>query len=130
MSDAVLVALITAGLTLLGTILTTITTAISNRKKTVSRIDDVEVKLNNHISEEELVNAKQMRIRILRFNDELCRGMRFSQYHFDDILEDCKAYEAFCEKHKDDWKNGKGEIAIEHIREEYKQHMINNDFLK
>lgn len=130
MSDAVLVALITAGLTLLGTILTTVTTAISNRKKTVSRIDDVEVKLNNHISEEELVNAKQMRIRILRFNDELCRGMRFSQYHFDDILEDVTAYEAFCEKHKDDYKNGKGQIAIEHIREEYKKHMINNDFLK
>lgn len=129
MSDAVLVALITAAVTLFGTILTTITTSISNRKKTVSRIDDVEVKLNNHISEEEMVNAKAMRVRILRFNDELCRGMKFSQYHFDDILEDAKAYERFCEKHKDDWKNGKGEIAIEHIREEYKKHMVNNDFL-
>jgi len=130
MSDAVVVALITAAVTLFGTILTTITTAISNRKKTVKRIDDVEVKLNNHITEEELVNAKQMRIRILRFNDELCRGVKFSQYHFDDILEDVTAYEQFCERHKDDYKNGKGQIAIEHIREEYKQHMINNDFLK
>lgn len=129
MSDAVLVALITAGLTLLGTILTTITTAISNRKKTVSRIDDVEVKLNNHISEEELVNAKQMRVRILRFNDELCRGTNFSENHFDDILEDIEAYEAFCEKHKDDYKNGKGQIAIKHIKSVYENHMINHDFL-
>ena len=129
MSDAVIVALITASVTLFGTILTTITTSISNRKKTVSKIDDVEVKLNNHIKEEELVNAKQMRVRILQFNDELCRGNNFSENHFDDILEDCKAYEAFCEKHKDDWKNGKGEIAIEHIREEYKKHMVSHDFL-
>ena len=129
MSDAVLVALITAGVTLLGTILTTITTAISNRKKTISRIDDVEIKLNNHISEEELVNAKQMRVRILRFNDELCRGTNFSENHFDDILEDIEAYEAFCEKHKDDYKNGKGQIAIKHIKAEYEKHMINHDFL-
>ena len=129
MSDAVIVALITAGVTLFGTIITTITTAISNRKKTVSRIDDVEVKLNNHISEEEMVNAKQMRVRILRFNDELCRGTNFSENHFDDILEDIEAYEAFCEKHKDDYKNGKGQIAIKHIKSVYENHMINHDFL-
>lgn len=129
MSDAVLVALITAAVTLFGTILTTITTAISNRKKTISRIDDVEVKLNNHISEEEIVNAKQMRVRILRFNDELCRGTNFSENHFDDILEDIQAYEAFCEKHKDDYKNGKGTIAIKHIKAVYEEHMVNHDFL-
>ena len=129
MSDAVMVALITAAVTLFGTILTTITTAIANRKKTVSRIDDVEVKLNNHITEEELVNAKQMRVRILRFNDELCRGTNFSENHFDDILEDIEAYEAFCEKHKDDYKNGKGTIAIKHIKSVYENHMINHDFL-
>ena len=129
MSDSVLTTLITAVVTLLGTILTVVTTAISNRKKTVSRIGDVEIKLNNHITEEEIVNAKQMRVRILRFNDELCRGMNFSENYFDDILEDITAYEAFCNKHKDDYKNGKGTIAIEHIREVYKQHMINHDFL-
>ena len=129
MSDAVIVALITAVVTLFGTILTTITTSISNRKKTVSRIDDVEVKLNNHISEEELVNAKQMRIRILRFNDELCRGTNFSENHFDDILEDIAAYESFCEKHKDDYKNGKGQIAIKHIKAVYEDRMVNHDFL-
>ena len=129
MSDAVIVALITAVVTLFGTILTTITTSISNRKKTVSRIDDVEVKLNNHISEEELVNAKQMRIRILRFNDELCRGTNFSENHFDDILEDIAAYESFCEKHKYDFKNGKGQIAIKHIKAVYEDRMVNHDFL-
>ena len=129
MSDAVIVALITAVVTLFGTILTTITTSISNRKKTVSRIDDVEVKLNNHITEEELVNAKQMRIRILRFNDELCRGTNFSENHFDDILEDIAAYESFCEKHKDDCKNGKGQIAIKHIKAVYEDRMVNHDFL-
>lgn len=129
MSDSVITTLITALVTLVGTILTVVTTAISNRKKTISKIDDVEIKLNNHITEEELVNVKQMRIRILRFNDELCRGMNFSQSHYEDILEDVDAYEMFCQKHKDDYKNGKGQIAIEHIREEYKKHMINHDFL-
>lgn len=89
----------------------------------------MEVKLNNHITEEELVNAKQMRVRILRFNDELCRGTNFSENHFDDILEDIQAYEKFCEKHKDDYKNGKGTIAIKHIKSVYENHMINHDFL-
>lgn len=128
MSDAIIVALITAAVTLLGTILTTITTAIANRKKTISRIDGVELKLNNHIEEEELVNARQMRVRILRFNDELCRGTNFSENHFDDILEDIADYETFCKNHKD-YKNGKGQIAMKHIKEEYERHMVNHDFL-
>lgn len=128
MSDAVIVALITAAVTLFGTILTTITTSISNRKKTVERIDGVEVKLDSHIKEEEWANAKQMRVRILRFNDELCRGAKMSENHFEDILEDIDAYEQFCDTHKD-YHNGKGVIAMEHIKAEYKKHMVNHDFL-
>ncbi len=128
MSDAVIVALITAGLTLLGTILTTITTAISNRKKTVKKIDDVELKLDSHIQEEEWANAKQVRIRILRFNDELCSGERFSENHYEEILDDIDAYELFCSRHPD-YHNGKGHLAIDNIKRSYQQHKIQNDFL-
>lgn len=128
MSDAVLVALITAGLTLLGTIITTITTSISNRNKTIGRIDDVETKLDAHIHEEEWANAKQIRVRILRFNDELCRGTQFSENHFEDILEDIDVYEKFCDGHPD-YHNGKGVIAMAHIKAEYEKHMVNHDFL-
>ena len=128
MSDAVVVALITAAVTLFGTILTTITTAISNRKKTVRKIDNVEMKLDSHIKEEEWANAKQCRIRILRFNDELCRGTNFSENHYEDILEDIDAYEKFCNEHRD-YHNGKGHIAMENIRRSYQEHMIKHDFL-
>lgn len=128
MSDTVLVALITAGLTLLGTIITTITTSISNRNKTINRIDDVEVKLDSHIKEEEWANAKQIRVRILRFNDEICRGTQFSENHFEDILEDIDVYERFCDAHPD-YHNGKGVIAMAHIKAEYEKHMVNHDFL-
>lgn len=128
MSDAVLVALITAGLTLLGTIITTVTTSIANRNKTINRIDDVEVKLDSHIKEEEWANAKQIRVRILRFNDELCRGTQFSENHFEDILEDIDVYERFCDAHPD-YHNGKGVIAMAHIKAEYEKHMVNHDFL-
>ena len=128
MSDAVIVALITAAVTLFGTILTTVTTSISNRKKTVERIDKVEVKLDSHIKEEEWANAKASRVRILRFNDELCRGTQFSENHFEDILEDIDAYEKFCDTHKD-YHNGKGVIAMAHIKAEYEKHMIEHDFL-
>ena len=128
MSDTVLVALITAGLTLLGTIITTITTSITNRNKTINRIDDVEVKLDSHIKEEEWANAKQIRVRILRFNDELCRGTQFSENHFEDILEDIDVYERFCDTHPD-YHNGKGAIAMAHIKTEYEKHMVNHDFL-
>lgn len=129
MSDAVLVALITAGLTLIGTIVTTISTSISNREKTVQRIDDVDSKLDSHIHEEEWANAKQIRVRILRFNDEICRGTAFSENHYEDILEDIDAYEKFCDNHKD-YHNGKGHIAINNIKEAYKKHMLEHDFLK
>lgn len=128
MSDTVLVALITAGLTLLGTIITTITTSITNRNKTINRIDDVEVKLDSHIHEEEWANAKQIRVRILRFNDEICRGTQFSENHFEDILEDIDVYERFCDAHPD-YHNGKGAIAMAHIKAEYEKHMVNHDFL-
>lgn len=128
MSEAVLVALITAGLTLLGTIITTITTSITNRNKTIKRIGDVEVKLDSHIHEEEWANAKQIRVRILRFNDEICRGTQFSENHFEDILEDIDVYERFCDAHPD-YHNGKGVIAMAHIKAEYEKHMVNHDFL-
>lgn len=129
MSDSVLTTLITAVVTLLGTILTVVTTAISNRKKTIGKIDTVEQKLDSHIKEEEWANAKQCRIRILRFNDEICRGTNFSENHYEDILEDIDSYEKFCNTHKD-YHNGKGQIAMENIRAAYKQHMLDRNFLK
>jgi len=130
MSDTIIVAIISAAVTLGGTIITIITTAISNRRKTILRIDDVDKKLDSHIQEEEWANAKQCRTRILRFNDEICRGVKFSENHFEDILEDIDAYEAFCEKHKNDYHNGKGKLAMDNIKETYKRDKLNNDFLK
>lgn len=128
MSDVIVVAMISAGVTLFGTILTTVMTAISNRKKTIGRIDSVEKKLDSHIQEEEWANAKQMRIRILRFNDELCRGNMFSENHFEDILEDIDAYEKFCDGHKD-YRNGKGKLAIDNIKSAYRKSMTEHKFL-
>ena len=129
MSDTVIVALISGGLPLVGTIITVVITAIGNRKKLGQKIDGVEAKLNAHIKEEEWTNAKQMRIRILRFYDEICQGKLHSENHFEEILDDVDAYESFCKAHAD-YINNKGEIAMRNIKRTYDKLKKKGAFLK
>lgn len=104
-----------------------IPTIIANRKKTEQSIQEVkgdvknvQTTLNAHIREDEANNARNMRYRILRFNDEVCDGrIRHSESHFEDILEDCDEYEKFCEAHKQTFKNHRGGAAIKNIQATY-----------
>lgn len=128
MSDAVIVALVSGGLALLGTIFTTICAGVGNRKKIVQRIDEVEKKLDEHIKDDGWRAAKQARIRILRFDDELCRGVKHSENHFEDIIEDIDDYESFCDKHPD-FKNNKGRAAMSHIKAVYSECKLKKSFL-
>ena len=68
--------------------------------------------------ESERVEAKQSRIRILRFDDELLQGVEHTKDHFKQTLEDIDIYEQYCEEHPD-FKNGVARHAITHIRDTY-----------
>ena len=132
-----LVAILTACGPILIALIGIIPTIVSNRKKTQESIETLRSELRKdtnetnkkvdslvndfteHISDNEEYRAKQARMRILRFYDELCAGMEHSESYFEDILDDCKYYESYCDTHKD-FKNHRCEAAIAYIDETYR----------
>lgn len=93
-------------------------TIINNRKKTQVSIDALGARLDAHIKDEENDKARQARLRIIRFNDELCAGLAHSESYFEDILDDVDTYEKYCESHPD-FKNNRGKAAMEHVKDVY-----------
>lgn len=69
------------------------------------------------------------RYRILRFADEIRQGVRHSEEHYDQIIEDIDSYESYCSSHKD-FRNGKGRAAMALIRSNYARRLEKNDFLR
>lgn len=74
--------------------------------------------LDVHIREDEDERARNQRYRILRFYDEMCEHRDHSESHFEDILDDIDAYEKYCESHPD-FRNNRGKVAMEYIKEMY-----------
>lgn len=129
MSENIWIEIIKDAFTFLGTILTVILTASKTRKEEKKRIDKLETKVDEHIEDNQCTNAKQTRIRILRFYDEICEGKKHSENHYEDILEDIDYYEKFCTAHKD-FRNNKGQIAMAGIKSTYAALKKENKFLK
>lgn len=138
--------LIQAAIPLAIALVTTIATVSNNRKKTGDKLDELKTELgkkikasnddidelkkalDDHIKENEESQARQARIRILRFYDEVCEGKRHSENHFEDILDDIDGYEGFCESHPR-FKNNRGKTACEYIKEVYKKVKADHGFL-
>lgn len=97
--------------------------------KLSGRMDELEKKMDESTKKSEWGNAKQTRIRILRFYDEICEGKQHSENHYEEVLDDIDSYEKFCDAHKD-YHNNKGQIAMKNIRISYEKHKTANDFLK
>ena len=124
-----------------------VTAIINNRKKTQEsiyslkedfvkannatneKVDALGEKLQAHIREDEDDNAKQVRTHILRFYDELCEDKVGSESRFEDILDDIDYYEEYVVKHPD-FKNNRGEAAMNYIRERYHYEKEHGGFLK
>ena len=98
-------------------------------KQTNAKVDSVAAQLNIHIIESEEEKARQARMRILRFYDELCAGDEHSESYFEDILDDCKFYELYCANHKE-FQNHRGQAAIDYIDEIYRKVKQNGGFLQ
>lgn len=73
-------------------------------------------------------DAKNARTKILRFGDELRRGLRHSKDSFDDILVAITEYESYCNKHEE-FKNKITERTTKYIVEIYDRCMQENSFL-
>jgi ribosomal protein S15P/S13E len=134
---------LTVLLTMIGNIVVAVVaiipTIITNRKKTQDsikasneatdkRIDKMQESFDSHVKDYEAAKATSQRYRILRFYDEVCEGRKHSESHFEDILDDIDAYETYCEHHKD-FKNNRGHLAMQYIRDTYSRVKANGGFL-
>lgn len=95
---------------------------------TKKEVGDLQVGFNQHVAEEEEHRAKQARYRIFRFYDEVCDEKLHSESHWEDILDDVDFYEKYCESHPE-FKNNRGKIAMEYLKEAYKKDKATGRFL-
>lgn len=84
--------------------------------------------LNDHIVKDDERYAKQCRLRILRFNDEILQQKFHTKEHFDEILDDITEYERYCREHPD-YKNNKAVMAIRNVESVYQECLAKNSFL-
>ncbi len=89
----------------------------------------VEKKLDEHISTDDRRDADRHRMEILRFNNELLRSIDHTKEEFIEVLAEIDAYERFCEDHPD-YPNNQAVLAIENIRENYRERLKKHDFLQ
>ena len=101
---------------------------VKDIKETKKEVTDVQKKMEEHLKEEEEHRAKQARYRIFRFYDEVCDEKLHSESHWEDILDDVDFYEKFCDSNPD-FKNNRGKIAMEYLKEAYKEDKAAGRFL-
>lgn len=86
-------------------------------------------KLDNHITMDDRRTADGHRARILHFNNELLRNIGHTKEEFIEALTEIDAYEKYCDKHPE-YPNNRAVLAIENIREVYKERLKKHDFLR
>lgn len=100
----------------------------SINKEVMNKVDALAKEVDDLRKDEELERVRFARQRILRFSDEILFDQRHSKEHFDEILDDITLYEHYCADHED-YENNKAILAINTIREVYKQCLKTHDFL-
>lgn len=90
-------------------------------EKLTGKVDDLAAKSDER-------NAVNMRVRILRFRDEMLAGQNHTHDSFQQVLGDIDEYEKYCEKHQD-FRNNQTTATIEHIKANYMERLKRHDFL-
>lgn len=90
---------------------------------------DITAKLEAHIAMDDKRAADAHRTRILHFNNELLRDIPHTKEEFIEVLAEIDAYEKYCREHPD-YPNNRAVLAIENIREIYKERLKKHDFLQ
>lgn len=73
--------------------------------------------------------ADHCRTQILHFNNELLRPIYHTKEEFVEVLAKIDDYERYCEEHPE-YPNNRAVLAIENIREVYKERLKKRDFLQ
>ncbi|MDE6260395.1 MAG: hypothetical protein K2M42_05970 [Oscillospiraceae bacterium] len=93
------------------------------------KLNELEARLNEHIRTDDNREADAHRTRILRFNNELLRGIPHTKEMFIQVLAEIDAYEDYCDAHED-YSNNRAVLAIANIRENYLERLRERDFLQ
>lgn len=94
----------------------------------INEIQLMQETMSEHIRMDDERYAKQCRMRILRFNDEILQDGRHSKEHYDEILDDVTEYERYCATHPE-YKNSKACMAIANVEARYQKHLAEKSFL-
>ena len=97
-------------------------------KEILDNVSNMQETLDKHITKDDERYAKQCRLRILRFNDEILQQKRHTKEHFDEILDDITEYERYCKEHPE-YINNKAVMAIHNVEHVYKECLAKNSFL-
>lgn len=89
--------------------------------------EDTRSKLEDHIKTDGENRADERRANILRFNNELVRGLPHTREEFLEILADIDVYERYCKDHPD-YKNNRAVHAIANIGRVYDERLKKHDF--
>lgn len=93
------------------------------------RLDGIEAKIDGHITMDGRRTADDCRAQILHFNNELLRPIEHTKEEFIEVLTKIDEYERYCEEHPE-YPNNRAVLAIENIREVYKERLKKRDFLQ
>lgn len=121
MSTVITVLGIILGSSVIGTLLNRLF-AVQDKKsdkqgEILKEIKDLRQDLDDHVRADEEYKANQCRTRILRFSDELRRGVQHSEESFNNVLDDIDFYLAYCAKNKNSYVNSKADAAIRNVRD-------------
>lgn len=98
-------------------------------KDLVTKVEAMKTEIDTIRDENREIHAKDCRVRILRFSDEVYLGQPHSHEHFKQILGDITHYERYCESHPE-FENQIAVAAIAQIKETYNDRLRKHDFLK
>ena len=93
----------------------------------LAKLGEVEKRLDKHITVDDQRAADGNRTRILHFNNELVRNLKHTKEEFVEILAEIDAYEEYCRSHPE-YPNNRAVIAIDNVRDVYKERLKKNDF--
>ena len=97
---------------------------IADLSKQITEVDKL---LNDHINTQNEAEITNCRRRILRFDDEVRRGEKHGQEHWNNVIEDVDNYQQYCDQHED-YHNSKAEKAMQHLKDTYNKLTL-QDFL-
>ena len=96
----------------------------------MTKLNEMQGRLDEHIRIDDERNADMHRVQILRFNRELLQdNIPHTQEDFIEALSEIDFYEHYCKEHPE-YENNRAVLAIENIREVYKERLKLHDFLQ